>query len=233
MSIYLYGAGGHSKVIRDILQVLGIKLLGIFDDDPSSENLKGSAICSGKLVLDAPLIISIGDNDIRAKIASRLSNVTYGKAIHSSAIISPTASIDEGSVVMQGAIVQASAKVGKHAVINTASSIDHDCVIGDFAHISPHVALCGNVHVGEGTLIGVGARIVPSIKIGCWCRIGAGAVVIRDVPDYATVVGIPARVIKIKNELLDPIELIGSDESLTVQIFKKRLEKYLRIGHLI
>lgn len=206
-NMYLYGAGGHSKVITDILQSLGIEVIRVFDDIPSGAKLKSIEIESGIRILgekfpdlDAPLIVSIGDNVRRAEIASMLTNVTFGKAIHGTAIISPKASIGVGTVILQGAIVQAGAAVGKHVLINTAASIDHDNVIGDFAHISPHATLCGHVRIGEGTHIGAGAVAIPSISIGRWCKIGAGAIVIRDIPDFATAVGNPARVIKINDE---------------------------------
>jgi sugar O-acyltransferase (sialic acid O-acetyltransferase NeuD family) len=202
----LYGAGGHSKVITDILQSLGISVIGVFDDNPSSAKLTGIEIDSGIRVqeenfpaLDAPLIISVGDNARRAELAGMIT-ATYGQAIHGTAIISNKASIGEGTVVLQGVIVQAAAQVGKHVLVNTAASIDHDNVIGDFAHISPHATLCGHVKVGEGTHIGAGAVVIPSIRIGRWCTIGAGAVVIRDIPDFATAVGNPAKVIKIKGQ---------------------------------
>jgi sugar O-acyltransferase (sialic acid O-acetyltransferase NeuD family) len=205
--MYLYGAGGHSKVITDILNSLGIQVIRVFDDKPSGAKLKNVEIDSGIRIqggsfpdLDAPLIISVGDNSRRAEIASMLS-ATYGQAIHGTAIISPKASIGAGTVILHGAIVQAAAEIGKHVLINTAASIDHDNIIGDYAHISPHATLCGHVQVGEGTHIGAGAVVIPSIRIGRWCTIGAGAVVIRDIPDFATAVGNPARVIKVKRKL--------------------------------
>jgi sugar O-acyltransferase (sialic acid O-acetyltransferase NeuD family) len=204
--MYLYGAGGHSKVITDILQSLGVAVIGVFDDQPAGAKLTGVAIDDGIRdrtqsfpELDAPLIISVGDNARRAELAGMIT-ATYGQAIHGTAIISAKATIGEGTVILQGAIVQSAARVGKHVLVNTAASIDHDNVIGDYAHISPHATLCGHVEVGEGTHIGAGAIVIPSIKIGRWCKIGAGAVVIRDIPDFATAVGNPAKVIKIKGE---------------------------------
>jgi sugar O-acyltransferase (sialic acid O-acetyltransferase NeuD family) len=195
--MYLFGASGHAKVIMDILNSMSVSVKSLFDDNPAVKELNGVAV-SGKYSgqeLDADVIISIGDNNIRSKIAKQL-QVQFGKAIAKSATISNSADIAEGTVVMQGAIIQASTQVGKHAIINTRASIDHDCRIGNFTHISPGAVLCGNVHVGEGTHIGAGAIVIPNLKIGKWCKIGAGAVVISDIPDFSTAVGNPARIIK-------------------------------------
>ena len=212
--MYLYGAGGHSKVITDILNSLGVEVLGVFDDKPSGAKLTTMAIDSGVRVqgesfpkLDAPLIISVGDNFRRAELDIMLrENAKYGQAIHGTTIISDKASIGEGTVILQGAIVQSAAKVGRHVLVNTAASIDHDNEIGDYAHVSPHATLCGHVKVGEGTHIGAGAVVIPSIKIGKWCTIGAGTVVIRDIPDYATAVGNPARIIKFRKPVFEDID---------------------------
>lgn len=201
--MYLYGAGGHSGVILDILTHLGIVVVGVFDDDPPNSKLKGFEIKDGIRLLgagfphlDAPLIISVGNNFRRAELSKLIQNTPFGRAIHKTSIISEKSTIGVGTVVLHGAIVQAGTTVGEHVLINTAASIDHDNSIGNFAHISPHATLCGHVSVGEGTHIGAGAVVIPSIKIGRWCKIGAGAVVIRDIPDFCTVVGNPARIIK-------------------------------------
>ena len=202
--MYLYGAGGHSKVVTDILTSRGVRIVGVFDDSPPDAKLRIMEVRDGIRLLgegfpklDAPLIITVGHNERRAELAATL-GATYGKAIHGSAVIASTASIGAGSMVLHGAILQADARIGRHVLVNTAASIDHDNVIGDFVHISPHATLCGHVEVGEGTHIGAGAVVIQQIKIGRWCTIGAGAVVLRDVPDYATAVGNPARIIKVK-----------------------------------
>jgi sugar O-acyltransferase (sialic acid O-acetyltransferase NeuD family) len=202
--MYLYGAGGHSKVITDILNSLGVEVIGMFDDNPPEAKFKGMEIRDGIRLLgegfpklDAPLIISVGNNARRAELAG-LIDANYGTAIHDTTIISAKATIGVGTVILQGAIVQAGAEIGTHVLINTAASIDHDNIIGNYAHISPHATLCGHVSVGEGTHIGAGAVVIPSIRIGRWCTVGAGAVVIRDIPDFATAVGNPARVIKFR-----------------------------------
>ncbi len=189
--MYLYGASGHAKVIIDILRANGIEVKALYDDNEALQELAGRPVLHTSDI-QGPLIISIGNNGIRRRIAERL-KVDFASAVHPSAIVSPSARIGEGSVVMQGAIIQAEAHIGRHCIVNTGASVDHECRIGDYAHISPHATLCGNVQVGEGTWIGAGAIVIPGIRIGRDCVVGAGAVVIRDLPDGVKAVGNPCK----------------------------------------
>ena len=195
--IYLYGAGGHAKVIIDILECSGKTVAGIFDDDPAKtirdfSNLK----FPGPFNPSADkLILSIGNNSIRKQI-SMMIQVDYCTAVHPSSIISRYSSINKGTVVMSGALINADTQVGNHCIINTGASIDHDCILKDFVHISPNATLCGGVCVDECSQIGAGAIVIPGKKIGANVSVGAGAVVISDIPDNTVVVGNPARIIK-------------------------------------
>jgi len=196
--MYLIGASGHAKVILDCLGDAGIAVRGLFDRNPAVKSLKGYDVLGDYTAShqEEPLIVSIGDNKIRAKLVEQAGNKAFGKAIHPSALIAEDVEIGEGTVVLHGAVIQSSSEIGKHVIVNTSSTIDHDCVVGNFAHIAPKVTLCGLVSVGEGTLIGVGTVVIPGVKIGKWCVIGAGSVVLKDIPDYAVAFGNPARVIK-------------------------------------
>lgn len=198
--IYLYGASGHAKVVIDILNSMGVKIIGLFDDNPNIKFLLNYPVVrnySQCLNKNDSLIITIGVNATRQKIVNSLpSDINYGVAIDASALISDSASIGSGTVVMQGTIIQSSTIIGRHCIINTQASVDHDCVIKDYVHISPNSCLCGGVSIGEGTQVGAGAVIIPGIKVGKWSLIAAGAVVIEDVPDNVLVLGNPARVIK-------------------------------------
>lgn len=201
-NIKIYGAGGHSKVIIDLAECLGYTVNKLFDDFPEKAHLLPKTdkmdLSSTKEEFfsdDDPMIIAIGDNHVRRELANKL-NPRFEILVHPSAVVSHYASLGEGTVVMAGGIVQAGAKVGQHVIINTGALVDHDNIIGDFAHISPNVSLAGHVEIGEGTHIGAGASVIPTVKVGRWCTIGAGAVIIRDVPDFAVVVGNPGRIIK-------------------------------------
>jgi sugar O-acyltransferase (sialic acid O-acetyltransferase NeuD family) len=193
--MYLYGASGHAKVIIDILKSQGKDILGLIDDNPSINELLGYKVYHNLGNL-SPLIISIGDNKTRKKIAERLSSICFETAVDASAVLSDTCTIKEGTVVMQGAIIQSCSEIGRHCIINTGASVDHDCKIHDFVHISPNATLCGNVSVGEGTWIGAGAIVIPGMKIGKWCIIGAGSVVTKDIPNHVLAIGNPCKVIK-------------------------------------
>jgi acetyltransferase EpsM len=198
----LYGASGHAKVVIDCLLANGLPVYGIFDDNPALASLLSFPVTGAYKTDYMPLeelIISIGNNRIRQKVAQTIGHA-YGKVIHPTALLSTFASVGEGTVVFHNSVIQAGAAIGRHCIINTSASIDHDCALADFVHVSPNATLSGNVRVGEGTHIGAGATIIQGVTIGKWCTIGAGAVVIRNVPDNATAVGVPARVIKRKPE---------------------------------
>ena len=194
--MFIYGASGHGKVVCEIAQALGL-LIEVFVDD----NQDLQVVCNIPVVSEIPIklttgILGIGNNKTRKKLASQYHTIEFPALLHSKANISTSAHLSPGAVVMAGATINSSVQIGAHVIVNTNASVDHDCIIEDFVHISPNVALSGGVRVGEGTHIGVGACVIPGIQIGKWATIGAGAVIINDVPDGATVVGNPGRIIK-------------------------------------
>jgi acetyltransferase EpsM len=192
--MYLYGASGHGRVIMEILESLNQKVDGFIDDNPSVDEQLGLPVLHSAESVDE-VIVSIGDNGMRKRVVDRLHCNFAKSTVHPRAVVSQTVTIDAGSVVMAGAVINAGTVIGKHCVINTCASVDHECQIGDYVHIAPGAHLCGLIQVGEGTLIGAGASVIPCVKIGRWCTIGAGAAVVSDVPDGATVVGVPGRIV--------------------------------------
>lgn len=196
--VNLYGASGHCKVIIDILHNNSLIIENIYDDNSSKKEILSYSITHSSLIKGLKidnLILSIGNNGVRKKLADSLI-ADFVSVLHPKAIVSKFSKINVGTVIMASAVINSDVVIGKHCIINTASIVEHDCIIEDFAHISPNASLAGGVHVGEGTQVGIGAIIIQEIKIGKWVTIGAGAVVINDIPDYAVVVGNPARIIK-------------------------------------
>ncbi len=199
----LYGARGQAKVIYDLILSNNQLLEYLIDDNPPEEFPHHLPIYRPEenLLKDKKLIIAIGNNKIRERIAKEVQSFcVFETMIHRSAYISRFTEIDEGTVIMPKVCINAEVKIGKHCIINTGAIIEHECIIEDFVHISPNATLAGNIKVKKGVHIGLGAQIVQGVVIGENAIIGAGAVILKDVPDNAVMVGNPAKVLKINNQ---------------------------------
>lgn len=194
--ITLYGAGGHCRVVVDLMEENGMKISQIVDDDPKETNYKGIPIHRPQNEYNN-VLITIGDCHIRKRISNKIKVRKYLKVIHPNAYLAKSVSLGLGTVVMAGATIQTDAKIGAHCIINTNASIDHNCFINDYVHISPGATICGECEIGECSWIGAGAVIIQCIKIGKNCIIGAGSVIINDIPDNAIVVGNPGKIMKL------------------------------------
>lgn len=199
--VVIIGAGGHAKVIADIVIKSQDILLGFLDDNVE---VGKKIICNYEILgkieeclqlkeqENIEFVIAIGNNDIRKQISNKY-KLKYYTAIHPTAQIGLDVKIQEGTQVMANACINSSAKIGKHSIINTGAIIEHDNIIKDYVHISPNVSLGGTVKVGKNTHIGIGATVKNNIEICNNCIIGAGAVVVKNIVEAGSYVGIPAR----------------------------------------
>ena len=209
--IVIIGAGGHAKVVADIIlkrkQLLGdkVNIIGFLDDNLEKiqyDTIFGIPILGGTNLVEKfkcknyEYIIAVGNNFLRRKIVDMHSDVKYYTAIHPESIIGNEVQIGEGTVVMANTVINSYTKVGKHCILNTSCVIEHDNFIESYVHISPNATLCGNVSINRYSWIGAGATIIQNKKIGEKVIVGAGSVVTRDVKDNYTVIGNPERIIK-------------------------------------
>lgn len=206
LPIGLIGAGGHAKVVVDIIERAGLgRVVGLYDDNAAKMPshvfdipLRGTRDTlledhtSGRV---RAVIVAIGNNAVRAHIAAWCDDhgIERATAVHPTAAIGRGVHIGRGTVVMAGAVVNADSRIGDDVIVNTRASVDHDGDIGHGVHLAPGSTLCGRVVVGDGTFVCAGATIVPNRTIGAGVTVGAGATVLRDVADGLTVVGTPAR----------------------------------------
>jgi len=204
--VVILGAGGHARVVCDILRLCGHKVIGFLDDDPAltGSQLLGLPVLGGtervaELDIDAA-IVGIGENHLRQAFYERLRarGIPPINAIHPSAVIAQDVRLGSGLAVAANVVVNPGSQIGDDVILNTSCSVDHDCLIEEHAHVAPGVRLCGGVSVGRGTLVGVGACVIPYKTIGAEVTIGGGATVTRDLPDGVTAVGVPARIIRWK-----------------------------------
>jgi sugar O-acyltransferase (sialic acid O-acetyltransferase NeuD family) len=198
--LIVYGAGGHGKVVANILIARGETVTGFLDDfKPARTKVIGLPVLGSSDWLDANpharVALGVGNNVVRARnaelcLAKQAELVT---AIHPSAVIAQSAVIEDGAVILALSVVNPDSVVRRGAIVNTTAVVEHDCVVGEFAHISPSATLGGNCTVGPFAQLGIGAAMLPGTKIGEYSIVGGGGLVAHDIPPWTIAVGLPAR----------------------------------------
>jgi len=206
--IIVFGASGHSRVVIDILESQGHRILGLVDSfKPSGTKNSEYEVLGDEYSFKESCyaidgirsgVIAIGDNFCRSQLAQRvlalMPDFTFITAVHPAAHIAKYVSIGAGTVVMAGAVVNPGSKLGEHCIINTKASVDHDGCLQDFASIGPGATLGGNVTIRPFGAVGLGANVIHNITIGEHSILGAGATLLKDLPDFSVAWGVPARV---------------------------------------
>ncbi|MDT5062517.1 MAG: hypothetical protein QOH63_2976 [Acidobacteriota bacterium] len=213
--VVIIGAGVHGREIAEILrhplqQGKAPEVLGFVDETPALRHKVIDALpvlgdwswFEGVDRSEIAVICASGFSHTRKMLVerARASGFTFANAISHVAYLSPHAKIGEGVVICQHAIACRGTLIDDHAIINLGSIVSHDTKIARYGTINPGVNLAGNVSIGEGCYLGIGSSVIQGISIGSWTTIGAGAAVIKDLPDNVTAVGVPARVIKIREK---------------------------------
>jgi sugar O-acyltransferase (sialic acid O-acetyltransferase NeuD family) len=199
--LIIIGASGHGKVVADIaIKMNEWQSIKFLDDDESIKTSMGLEVI-GK-VADAftykeevDFFVAIGSNAVREKVQEELidEGLNLVSLVHPSAVIGTDVEIGIGTAVMAGVVINSSTRIGTGCIINTSSSLDHDNVIEDYVHISPGVSLAGTVKVGRLSWIGIGSVVSNNVNIYSGCKIGAGTVVVKDITEPGTYVGVPVR----------------------------------------
>ncbi|MED4079844.1 acetyltransferase [Halalkalibacterium halodurans] len=199
--LLIIGASGHGKVIADIaLQMNRWNTILFLDDNERVKRAMGLDVIGktkdvDKFIADYDIFIGIGNNQIREKLQNQLkaSQATIPTLIHPSAVIGSKVAIGQGTAVMAGAVINCCSKIGDGCIVNTGATIDHDNCIEDYVHISPGVNIAGSVKVGRSSWLGIGSKVSNNIDITSNCIIGAGGVVVQDIYESGTYVGVPVK----------------------------------------
>lgn len=166
----------------------GLPFLG---DDAHAARLAESASPS-----DRPLLVLGVGRPLDARLAivdAFGSGTTWATVVHSTAWVADDVHLGEGVVALAGAIVNPGARIGAHAIVNSGAIVEHDVVVGRGSHVGPGAMVGGGAVIGDGVLLGIGAVVRDHVVVGSGAVVGMGAVVISDVAERATVVGVPAR----------------------------------------
>lgn len=214
MDLVILGAGGLAREVRwaakdgYFLEEPGrLRTKGFINEDVSA---LGAAVgdltvlggfdwfdsCSKQ---QTRVLCAVGSNDLRRRFVSQ----AKAKGMTFVSLIAETwrgdlerIEVGEGCLLLAGSVMTTDIKIGNHVNLNIGSTFCHDVVIEDYVNVNPGCTISGNVTLREGSDIGTGAKIIPGVTIGKNSIIGAGSVVVRDIPDNTTAVGVPCKVIK-------------------------------------
>lgn len=205
------GAGGHAKVVLEILKHFPEnELVGLLDAETKS---KGREVLGVPVLGDDNLLNELFEKGVRHFFVGvgstgdlqprrRLYKLAINQgmkpvtAIHPQAKVSLSAAIGDGPTIMAGAVINASAIIGANVIINTGAIVEHDCNLGDHVHVATGAIVTGAVRVASLAHIGAGAMLRQGVAVGEGAIVGAGAVVIEDVAPGTVVVGVPAKPIR-------------------------------------
>ena len=199
--IFIYGAGGHSKTLIDlILSLEEWEIIGVVDDGVKSGMLvMGYPVLGNAEVLPSLLdhgIISvvnavggIGNYQVRWRIFEHLRQMDFSfpNLIHPTAFVEKSVCLNEGIQILAKSYISSESKIGFGTLINAGVVLSHECLIGTCVNLSPGALLAGNVEVHDFAQIGMGATINLGVRIGKAARVGNSAVVKEDVPDQGRV----------------------------------------------
>lgn len=179
---------GPYCIIEDCIIEEGVQLLGHVTVR-NNTIIKRNTIIEGNSVIGARGMAWIWNKNGERIIQPQ----TGGVIIESDCILGTDITIVRGSL-------NENTLIGKHTIIAHGTKIGHGSIVGNYVHIANNVSLAGNANIGERTFLGSASTISSNVAVAANCIVGAGAVVSKSFEqEYATLVGIPAKIIKTDN----------------------------------
>lgn len=148
---------------------------------------------------DCDFYVGLGYHHLprRAEIVRQL--LAHGRRVpplvHPSCHVASSARVEAGCILYPLCNVDQEVGLGPGALLHNSTVVSHHSCIGAAAYLSPGVVLSGHVQVGEAAFLGAGVVVADRRSIGARARIGIGTVITRDVPDDASVIGNPQRLL--------------------------------------
>jgi len=206
-NIVIIGASGFGREVAWLIENSdNWNVIGFVDDNKDLEN---------KSVNDYPVlgtidfllnvnektnaVVAIGNPQIRKKIVERLqsnTNISFPNIVDKDVIIDKTVMLGFGNIICKGNILTTNIEIGNFNHINLNCTVGHDVQFNDYITVYPGVNISGNVIINDCVEVGTGTKIIQGKKIVKETVIGAGSVVVKDIIENGTYIGIPAKQMK-------------------------------------
>lgn len=193
--VIIYGCGGHARSVADvILSSFGDVHLTFVDKNamPGEQIFGFDVVPEVEPTPDMAYFLAIGDNQKRRQMREALNQHLIEVVAHN-AHVGREATIGPGCFVGHEAYIGPLAEIGENTIINTRAIIEHEVVIGKDSQIAPGVIIGGRTRIGDNVFVGLGATILDGLEICPDVVIGASAVVVKNISEPGTYVGIPAK----------------------------------------
>ena len=146
-------------------------------------------------------VLAIGSPTSVRIVSEKLKKLgfTFPNLVHSSAVTATNINdIDsEGIIISPNCVIGSNVSFASHVYINFMVGVGHDATFDDYVQVNPGAQIGGAVSIGEGVLIGSGSTIRQGLRIRKSSTVGSGAVVLSSVREAITVIGNPAKRLKL------------------------------------
>lgn len=189
----IIGCGGHARSVADVIlsNASFAQLIFVDENARDGETIFGFPVVKA-LPSDAEnIFVAVGNNEKRRELANEKRLISI---VAKSASVSPTAVVADGCFIGAGAHIGPFARIGKGTIVNTNAVVEHEVCVGSFCHFAPNTTVCGRTTVGDNVFLGAGATVKDSMKICSDVVIGAGGVVVKNITQAGTYVGVPAKI---------------------------------------
>lgn len=203
----IVGAGTYGQVYAEYLKE-EYEIMGFIDDAANLHNteIKGIKVLGDFNFLlenfskDTNVFIPIGNNKVRVELLNKVikSGFKTPNFIHKNTLIHSSVKIGKCVYILPGTQIMPLTEIKDFVLISMGVNIAHHTVIEQGGFFSQGSNIGASIHFKEKVFCGIASTVMTGVKeVGINSLIGAGAVIIKDVPDGATVVGNPGKIIKI------------------------------------